>query len=47
MIVTALAPDGTRAMARSSDSDVIEASLLEDPIGRSAAISGSALQGVS
>jgi acetyl-CoA C-acetyltransferase len=44
VIVSALAPDGTRALARSSDPGLIGA---EDPLGRSAEISGGVLQGIS
>jgi acetyl-CoA C-acetyltransferase len=44
VIVSALAPDGTRALARSSAPELIEA---EDPLGRRAEIAGGVLQGIS
>jgi acetyl-CoA C-acetyltransferase len=44
VIVSALAPDGTRALARSSEAELVEA---EDPLGRSADISGGMLRGIS
>jgi acetyl-CoA C-acetyltransferase len=47
VIVAALTDDGSRALARSSDPGVVEATLLEDPLERTAVISGNALQGLS
>jgi NAD(P)-dependent dehydrogenase (short-subunit alcohol dehydrogenase family) len=36
-----------RALSRSSDPDVVEASLCDDPLGRTATISAGALEGFS
>jgi acetyl-CoA C-acetyltransferase len=44
VIVSALAPDGTRALARSSEPELVGA---EDPLGRSAEISGGVLAAIS
>lgn len=44
VIVSALAPDGTRALARSSEPELVGS---EDPLGRSAEISGGVLQRIS
>jgi acetyl-CoA C-acetyltransferase len=44
LIVSALAPDGTRALARGSEPELVEG---EDPLGRTAEISGGMLQGLN
>jgi acetyl-CoA C-acetyltransferase len=46
-IVSALAPDGTRALARTTQPDLVGAVLTEDPLGRTAEISGARLEGLS
>jgi hypothetical protein len=47
LIVAALAADGSCALARSSDPGLVETTLVEDPLGRTAEISGAALQALS
>ena len=44
VIVSALAPDGTRALARSSESELVDA---DDPLGRTAEISAGVVQAIS
>jgi acetyl-CoA C-acetyltransferase len=44
LIVSALAPDGTRLLARSSEPELVQAA---DPLGRSAEIAGAVLQAIS
>jgi acetyl-CoA C-acetyltransferase len=44
VVVSALAADGTRALARGSAPELVQA---DDPLGRSAEISGGLLQGIS
>ena len=44
VILSALAPDGTRALARSSEPELLDG---DDPLGRSAEISDGVLQGIS
>jgi acetyl-CoA C-acetyltransferase len=44
LIISALAPDGTRALARSSEPELMEA---EDPLGMTAELSDGVLQGIS
>ncbi len=43
VIATALAPDGTRALMRSTDPQTVEAMLAADPIGREVNVSGGEL----
>jgi acetyl-CoA C-acetyltransferase len=46
-IVTALAPDGTRVLARSSAPEVVAAMVEEDPLGRRATVSAGTLASLS
>jgi acetyl-CoA C-acetyltransferase len=46
-IVTALAPDGTRALARTTDPDLVESLLAGDPLGLSARIDAGQLNATS
>jgi acetyl-CoA C-acetyltransferase len=43
VIVSALAPDGTRALARSAEPGLIEAMVAEDPLGGEVSLSGGTL----
>jgi acetyl-CoA C-acetyltransferase len=44
VILSALAADGTRALARSSEPELVDA---EDPLGRTAEIAGGVVKGIS
>jgi acetyl-CoA C-acetyltransferase len=46
-ILTALAPDGTRALARTTDPNLVESLLAGDPLGLSARIDAGQLNATS